>query len=90
MIQRVIYQSKTLSNILSWLITLLFNLIGHSNTILASPGTLNEVEVPSKQPQAGASAFEPRKKRFVLYLRLQDDPQGLISVENIAKHHFLD
>ena len=60
MIHRVEYQSKTLSNILSWLITLLFNLIAHSNTILASPGTLNEVEVPSKQPQAGASAFEPR------------------------------
>ena len=60
MIHRVEYQSKTLSNILSWLITQLFNLIAHSNTILAPPGTLNEVEVPSKQPQAGASAFEPR------------------------------
>ena len=56
MIHRVEYQSKTLLNILFWLITLLFNLIAHSYTNSASPGAFNEV--PSKPPLASASAFE--------------------------------
>ena len=50
------------------MITLFFNLIAHSNTILASPGTLNEVEV---QFNVLNKEFCSRLDRILLAFMLQ-------------------